>query len=104
MRELFSGGENLPSSLRKDIDRYLERFTSTCKELSQGSNESNVSFIVVAWSVFAFFLHWDITMPFVYDGDNCTQRDAVEAVGKNINEKLIKEIEKLVFKLLDLEN
>ena len=40
-------------------------------------------------------------MPSVYESDDCTQHDAVEAVGKNINDKLIDEVEKLVFKMLD---
>lgn len=104
MRELFAGGGNLPPVFRRDIDRYLERFTLACEELSNGNKNQHVSTIVIAWMVFAFFLHWDITMPFVYDGEDCTQRDAVEVVGKNINEKLIKEVEKLVFKVLDFNN
>lgn len=101
MRELFAGGGNLPQSLRKDIDDYLGSFTSACAGLTMDSKVSKSSPIVVAWMVFAFFLHWDITMPFVYESDDCTQRDAVEAVGKNINDKLIDEVEKLVFKMFD---
>jgi len=103
MRELFAGGENLPSSLRKDIDRYLERFTAACEEITNGGKVVNTSPIVLAWMIFAFFLHWDITMPFVYEGEECTQIDAIDAIGQNINEKLIKEIEKIVFKLLDID-
>lgn len=100
LRELFSGGENLPSSLRKDIDYYLERFTTACEEMTNGGNETNISPMVIGWMVFAFFFHWDITMPFVYEDKECTQREAVEALGKNINDKLIKEVEKIVFRLL----
>ena len=100
MRELFAGGENLPSSLRKSIDHYLERFTEACEEITCDGNELTISPIVLAWMIFAFFLHWDITMPFVYDGEECTQRNAIESVGKNINEKLIKEVEKIVFRVL----
>lgn len=101
MRELFAGGGNLPQSLRKDVDYYLASFASSCAEITNNNKGSNASPIVVAWMVFAFFLHWDVTMPFVYESDDCTQYDAVQAVGKNINDKLIDEVEKLVFKMLD---
>jgi len=101
MRELFAGGGNLPQSLRKDVDNYLESFALSCAEITKNNKGSNASPLVVAWMVFAFFLHWDITMPFVYEGDDCTQHEAVTAVGKNINDKLIDEVEKLVFKMLD---
>jgi len=104
MRELFAGGGNLPQSLRKDVDNYLENFASSCAEMTKNNKGSNASPTVVAWMVFAFFLHWDITMPFVYESDDCTQHDAVEAVGKNINDKLIDEVEKLVFKMFDRTN
>ena len=100
MRELFAGGGNLPQGLRKDIDKYFENFASACAEMNKNNKNSNSSPIVVAWMVFAFFLHWDITMPFVYESDDCTQHEAVDAVGKNINTKLIDEVEKLVFKML----
>ncbi|MDD2736785.1 MAG: TetR/AcrR family transcriptional regulator [Desulfuromonadaceae bacterium] len=100
MRELFAGGENLPPTLSKNIDNYLERFTEACEEIACGGKELSISPIMLAWMIFAFFLHWDITMPFVYDGKECTQRNAIELVGKNINEKLIKEVEKFVFNVL----
>lgn len=102
MRELFSGGDNLPASLRKSIDQYLERFTSVCSELTVDGNDLTVSPIVLAWMVFSLFLHWDITMPFVYAGEECTQRTSLDHIGININERLVKEVEKMVFKLLAL--
>lgn len=103
MRELFAGGENLPDSLRRDIDHYLERFTVACEELNVNKESTTVSPVVVAWMVFSFFQQWELAMPFVYEGKDCTQHDAIEAVGKDVNEKLVNEVEKLVFRMLGIE-
>lgn len=103
-RELLSGGRNLPDNLRKDIDHYLERFTSACEELRVIKGGSDISPIVVAWMVFAIFQQWELTMPFVTAGDECTQRDAIEAIGSNVSERMINEVEKMVFKMLVPDN
>lgn len=103
-RELLSGGRNLPDNLRKDIDHYLERFTSACEELRVIKGGSDISPIVVAWMVFAIFQQWELTMPFVTAGAECTQRDAIEAIGSNVSERMIDEVEKMVFKMLVPDN
>lgn len=103
MRELFAGGGNLPASLRKDIDHYLERFTLAYEELNINKGTSDVSPVVVAWMVFSFFQQWELAMPFVYEGEDCTQKNAIEAVGKDVNEKLVNEVEKLVFRMLGFD-
>ena len=103
LRELFSGGKNLPDSLRKNIDHYLEKFSLICDELREHRGSVNVSTVVVAWMVFSFFQQWELAMPFVYEGNECTQLSAIEAVGKDVNEKLINEVETLVFRMLGIE-
>lgn len=103
IRELFAGGGNLPDSLRRDIDHYLERFALAFEELKLCKGTSDASPVVVAWMVFSFFQQWELAMPFVIEGKNCTQHDAIEAVGKDVTEKLVSEVERLVFRMLGVE-
>ena len=100
MRELFEGGRSLPAGLRKELDKYLEKFVLACEEFRKNEGGGDASPLVLAMMVFATFQHWDITMPYMYEGQDCTQHNAIEAIGPEINEILIMEVEKIVFKML----
>ena len=101
IRELYSGGKNLPPNFREEVDRLLTNFKSVCER--QKTEKSDVSGVVVSWMVFSFFVHWELFMSYFVEGENLQMRDEVNKYRGDNNEELINEVQKMVFRMLAVE-
>jgi len=99
LREFFNGGKNIPASLAIDTSKSLENFFLIFeKGKNEGVFSDDIDPFLVTWMIFSFFIHWQITMPHLYEAG--MQKERIDKLGVAMNPKLIKEVEKLFDKMI----
>lgn len=99
LRELLSGGEFLPKDVVEGLDKLFATFSNILKESKEKRIRlDDVNPMVACMMLFAFFVHWNLVVPFMAKADIRTEEIAV--LGTGVNDQLIDEVHKIFVKLL----
>ena len=99
LREFFNGGKNIPASLAIDTDKSLKNFFIIfTKGKNEGVFSDDIDPFLVVWMIFSFFIHWQITIPSLHEAG--MQKERINKLGVVMNPKLIKEVEKLFYRMV----
>ncbi len=101
LRELFAGGENYPENIVKDVEHFLDNFSSICMAVKGEHKDTDVPPAVIGWMIYAFMVYWVVTIPpmMKYEGP---QIEILRKIGMGANENIIQMVIKLVHRMLNL--
>ncbi len=95
LREMFSGGKYLPDKILKAVDRGV----TICKQiLAKGKKQGTfkeVNPFVVFMTIFGFLHYYQINIPHIHKAGLIQQY--IGDLGPTVSDKVIKELEKVVF-------
>lgn len=98
LRELVSGREFIPDEIPKAWDLAVKTLN---KILVRGKNAGvfvDTDPLVLLNMILSFFVYWNFMMPYLHEAG--VQRPSINKLGKGISERLTKEIEQYVFRIV----
>ena len=98
LRELLSGGNNLPAGVHEGLTMGLTIFIDILTEGQQSGEFEEANEIVLSTMIFGTLVFWNLLMPLIIR--NKDYKEKIETLGIGVNDKITEETAKIILKML----
>lgn len=101
IRELLSGGKNLPDGVHEGLGLGLTTIINILKEGQENGDFRDVNEIVLPGMIFGTLVFWNLIVPLIHK--NKEYKEKVEELGLQVNDRVTEETIQLILQILEIK-